>query len=159
MLWLFDSLSMGAVALSRSVLVINGPNLNLLGSREPEKYGHQTLAELERLCVEHGKANGLDVTCLQSNHEGELLDAIHGARDRHVAIVINAGAYSHTSIALLDALVAVALPVYEVHLTNIHAREAFRHHSYLSAAATAVIVGLGIQGYVAALDAIAQRQA
>ena len=102
-----------------------------------------------------GKSLGLDVRCYQSNHEGELVEAIHGARGRDVAIIINAGAYSHTSIALADALTAAELPVYEVHLTNIHARESFRHHSYLSGIANAVICGLGARGYLAALDAIA----
>jgi 3-dehydroquinate dehydratase II len=141
--------------LSGSVLVINGPNLNMLGIREPEKYGSQSLADIERACVEHGQSLGLAVTCFQSNHEGEIVDAIHGALGSHNAIVINAGAYSHTSIAIRDALAATGLPAYEVHITNIFARERFRHHSHLSAVCIGVICGLGMRGYLAALDAIA----
>jgi 3-dehydroquinate dehydratase II len=139
----------------KRVLVLNGPNLNLLGTREPEKYGTTTLADLERACIEHGRKHDLAVECLQSNAEGAIIDAIQAARDKYEAIVINAGAYSHTSIAIRDALAAVAVPFYEVHITNIHAREPFRHHSHLSEIAVAVICGLGALGYLASLDAIA----
>ena len=136
------------------VLILNGPNLNLLGFREPEVYGHDTLADVEALCRSHAAGLGLAVDCRQSNHEGQLIDWVHEARTAFSGIVINPGAYSHTSIALLDALKAVQKPVVEVHLSNIHQRESFRHHSYVSQAAKGVICGLGIQGYVAALDAV-----
>jgi 3-dehydroquinate dehydratase II len=140
--------------MSGSVLVINGPNLNMLGVREPETYGSQTLADVERTCIEHGRSLGLAVDCIQSNHEGEIVDAIHRARGERDAIIINGGAYSHTSIAIRDALVATALPAYEVHITNIYAREHFRHHSRLSGVCVGVICGLGVRGYLFALDAI-----
>lgn len=142
--------------MSRTVLVINGPNLNLLGIREPEKYGTQSLADIQAACIRHGGSLGLEVSCFQSNHEGEIVDAIQEARGRYDAIIINGGGYSHTSIAIRDALAGAALPFYEVHITNIHARERFRHRSHLSAIAVAVICGLGLRGYLAALDAIAQ---
>jgi len=138
------------------VLVINGPNLNLLGTRQPEVYGSRNLADLEALCVEHGRGLGLAVECFQSNHEGAIIDRIHAARGKAVAVVINAGAYSHTSRAIPDALKGVDLPVYEVHISNIHAREEFRHQSTISAGALAVICGLGFRGYLAALDHIAE---
>jgi 3-dehydroquinate dehydratase II len=139
-----------------SVLILNGPNLNLLGYREPEVYGHDTLADVEALCRSHADSLGLAADCRQSNHEGQLIDWVHEARTAFAGIVINPGAYSHTSIALLDAVKAVQKPVIEVHLSNIHQRESFRHHSYISQAAKGVICGLGIQGYVAALDAMAR---
>lgn len=135
----------------RSVHILNGPNLNLLGTREPEKYGRRTLADIEETCHQHGAALGLSVLCRQSNHEGILIDWIHQARTEADGLIINPGAYSHSSIAILDALLACTLPVVEVHLTNIHRREAFRHHSYVSRAATGVICGLGADGYLAAL--------
>jgi len=138
------------------VLILNGPNLNLLGFREPEVYGHATLADVEALCRSHAAKLGLSADCRQSNHEGQLIDWVHEARTAFSGIVINPGAYSHTSIALLDALKAVKVPVVEVHLSNIHQRDSFRHHSYVSLAAKGVICGLGIQGYVSALDALAQ---
>jgi 3-dehydroquinate dehydratase-2 len=138
-----------------TILVLNGPNLNLLGTREPEKYGTSTLADVEQLALDAAAAHGFTVDCLQSNHEGDLLDAIHAARGTAAGIVINAGAYTHTSVALRDALAAVELPAVEVHITNVHKREEFRHHSYLSPVCTAVIVGAGIQGYKLAIDFLA----
>lgn len=139
----------------RRVLVLNGPNLNLLGTREPAIYGTATLADIEALCREKAAAHGLEADFLQSNHEGVLVDAIQGARDEAVGIVINAGAYTHTSVAIADAIVAVGLPVIEVHLSNVHAREAFRHHSFISPVAAAIIVGAGINGYGYALEHLA----
>ncbi len=140
-----------------SVLVLNGPNLNLLGTRQPEVYGRTTLDDLERLCTEEGKRLGLDVTCEQSNHEGALIDLIHEARGMHDGIVLNAGAYTHTSIALMDAIASVELPVVEVHLSNIHARESFRHSSYIAPVAIGQICGFGPLGYVMALHALQDR--
>ncbi len=140
---------------SATILVLNGPNLNLLGVREPETYGRETLADIEESCLEHAAALDLAVDFRQSNNEGQLVDWIQEARESADAIVINAGAYSHTSIAILDALKACELPIIEVHLSNIFARERFRHHSYVSAVAKGVICGLGGQGYILALDAIA----
>ena len=137
-----------------SVLVLNGPNLNLLGTRQPEVYGSTTLAMVEANCIAHGEKLGLSVTCHQSNHEGALVDAIHEARTTHAGIVLNAGAYTHTSIALMDAIASAELPVVEVHLSNIHAREAFRHRSYIAPVALGQIAGFGAQGYLMALDAL-----
>jgi 3-dehydroquinate dehydratase-2 len=140
------------------VLVLNGPNLNMLGVREPATYGSETLADIEAMCVAEGEALGMAVACHQSNHEGELVGWIQQAMGHFDAIVINPGAYSHTSVAIHDALRAVALPVIEVHLSNIHAREAFRHHSYVSAIAKGVICGLGSAGYKFALHALAEKR-
>ncbi|MDJ0319200.1 type II 3-dehydroquinate dehydratase [Pseudarthrobacter sp. PS3-L1] len=144
-----------AAAPHGTILVINGPNLNLLGTREPEKYGTATLSDVEDLCIAAAEAHGFTVDCIQSNHEGDLLDAIHAARGAAAGIVINAGAYTHTSVALRDALAAVALPAVEVHITNVHQREEFRHHSYLSGVCTAVIAGAGVHGYRLAIDFLA----
>ncbi len=141
--------------MSKSVLLIHGPNLNLLGTREPEVYGKTTLKDIETDCTAHAKGRDVELAVFQSNHEGEIIDAIHDARGKHDAIIINAGAYTHTSVAIRDAISGVEVPVYEVHLSNIHAREEFRHHSHMSAVAKAVICGLGPQGYIAAIDAIA----
>jgi 3-dehydroquinate dehydratase-2 len=138
------------------VAVLNGPNLNMLGSREPTLYGAATLEDLEALCAETAHALDLAIDFRQSNHEGELITWVQECRDRARGIVINPGGYSHTSIALMDAVLAVELPVVEVHLTNIHAREDFRRHSYISRAANGVICGLGIRGYGLALTAIAE---
>jgi 3-dehydroquinate dehydratase II len=144
------------VASPTTVLVLNGPNLNMLGVRQPEIYGRETLGDIEAVCRERGAELGIAVDFRQSNHEGELVEWIHEARDNAHGIVINAGAYSHTSIAILDALLLCELPVIEVHLSNIYAREQFRHHSHLSRAATGVICGLGAQGYLYGLDAVAR---
>lgn len=139
------------------VLVLHGPNLNLLGRRAPEVYGSATLADLETLCRSEGEALGLQVDCRQTNHEGELVEWIQKAGEDYGGLVLNAGAYSHTSIALHDALEAVALPTIEVHLSNIFKRESFRHHSYISPQALGVICGLGFDGYRAALLVLARR--
>ena len=135
------------------VLILNGPNLNMLGVRQPGIYGRETLEDIETACRQRAEQLGLDSDFRQSNHEGELVTWIQEARSHHDAIVINAGAYSHTSIAILDALSSAERPVIEVHLSNIHRREPFRHTSYVSAAATGIICGLGSQGYLLALDA------
>ncbi|MGW3243501.1 type II 3-dehydroquinate dehydratase [Streptomyces sp. NPDC001070] len=138
------------------IMVLNGPNLNLLGQRQPEIYGSETLADVEALCAGTAARHGGTVDCRQSNHEGRLIDWIHEAREHHAGIVINPGAYSHTSVAILDALNACdGLPVLEVHISNIHRREAFRHHSYVSARADGVIAGCGVQGYAFAVERIA----
>lgn len=140
-----------------SVLILNGPNLNLLGSRQPEVYGETTLADIETLCVGEAARLGLKMQFAQSNHEGALIDLIHEARDQHAGIILNAGAYTHTSIALMDAIASVELPVVEVHLSNIHARESFRHKSYIAPVAIGQICGFGAQGYVLALQALQKR--
>jgi 3-dehydroquinate dehydratase-2 len=141
-----------------TILVLNGPNLNMLGTREPEKYGHATLADVEALCQETAAAFGLKADCRQSNREGELIDVIHEAHGRKMkGIIINAGGYSHTSIALHDALLAVQIPAVEVHVTNIHARESFRHHSYTARAAVASLCGFGIEGYRLAIQGLAAK--
>lgn len=137
------------------VAVYNGPNLNLLGTRQPELYGRTTLADVEALCRARAAAHGLEIEFRQSNHEGELIDWVQSCRDRAAGIVINPGGLSHTSIALLDALLATDLPVIEVHVTNIHRREAFRHTSITGQAATGIIAGLGPSGYGFAIEAMA----
>lgn len=138
----------------KSILVLNGPNLNLLGTRQPEVYGSMTLAMVEEACATHAARAGVSVTCLQSNHEGALIDAIHAARGTHDGIILNAGAFTHTSVALMDAISSVELPVVEVHLSNIHAREPFRHKSYVAPVALGQICGFGAQGYLLAIDAL-----
>ena len=137
-----------------SVLVLNGPNLNLLGTRQPEIYGKTTLSDVEAMCAAHGQTIGIEVTCQQSNHEGALVDAIQGAKGVHDGVVLNAGAYTHTSIALHDAIVGVELPVVELHLSNIHARETFRHTSFIAPVAVGMICGFGARGYILAIDAL-----
>jgi 3-dehydroquinate dehydratase-2 len=135
------------------VLVIHGPNLNLLGTREPEHYGRVTLADINLALVRMAETAGVDLEAFQSNHEGALIERIHAARDQGVrAIIINPAAYTHTSVGLRDALAAVAIPFVEVHLSNVHARESFRHHSYFSDLAIGVIAGLGHEGYLFALE-------
>lgn len=141
--------------MSRRILLVNGPNLNLLGTREPEIYGEETLADVEALVARAAGDFGLEVRAVQSNHEGALIDAVHEARADCSAIIINPGAFTHTSIALRDALAGVALPVAEVHISNVHAREEFRHHSYISGIANCVIVGCGVQGYDLAVRRLA----
>ena len=139
--------------MSKRILLLNGPNLNLLGTREPEVYGFETLADIETRLIDTADAGGALVTCIQSNAEHELVDAVHQAKLLDVGfIVINPGAFTHTSIALRDALLGVAIPFIEVHLSNVHAREEFRHHSYLSDVAVCVIAGLGSKAYDFALD-------
>jgi 3-dehydroquinate dehydratase-2 len=140
----------------RRILLVNGPNLNLLGTREPEHYGTATLADIEAVTTSTATELGYAVRAVQSNHEGVLLDAIHAAREDCAGIVINGGALTHTSVALRDALAAVDLPVIEVHLSNVHRREEFRHHSYISAVARVVVVGAGIDGYPFAVRQLAR---
>ena len=138
------------------ILVLNGPNLNLLGAREPDVYGHETMAEIEAACAKRASALGLTVEFRQSNSEGELVDWIQEARNGYAGLIVNAGAYTHTSVALLDALLACDVPVIEVHLSNIFQREDFRHHSYVSKAARGLICGFGGFGYEMALEAAAR---
>ena len=142
--------------MAKTIYVLNGPNLNSLGSREPEKYGHSTLADVETLCRETAKRYGLEVDFRQSNHEGEIVDAFHEAKTKKaVGVVINPAGYTTTSVAILDAIYAVQLPTVEVHITNIHQREEYRHHSYVSKGAKGVICGLGVQGYALAIAGLA----
>ena len=138
------------------VVVLNGPNLNLLGKREPEIYGRETLADVEADCRRVGVELRLEIEFHQSNREYEIVDFIHAARERAAGIVINPAAFTHTSVAILDALNAFEGPIIEVHISNVHKREAFRHHSYVSAVAAGVIVGCGTQGYAFALQRIAK---
>lgn len=142
-----------------SVLILNGPNLNLLGTRQPEVYGATTLSDIEEMCQAVAPSLGLTIGFEQSNHEGNLIDMIHTANGSYDAIVLNAAAYTHTSIALMDAISSVELPVVEVHLSNIHARESFRHTSYIAPVAVGQICGFGAKGYVLALEALADRLA
>ena len=147
--------------MAKSVYVLNGPNLNLLGTREPAVYGAQTLADVQSLCEQAATRHGLDLRFHQSNHEGQLIDWIHEAGRLHVqgqlaGVILNAGAYTHTSIALMDAIKGTGVALLELHISNVHAREAFRHHSYLSPVARAVVCGLGVPGYALAIEAVAQ---
>lgn len=137
-----------------SLLVLNGPNLNLLGTRQPEIYGAVTLADIEALCHATADRLGIGIECRQSNHEGVLIDWIHAAKTSHAGIVLNAGALTHTSIAIMDAIASVELPVAEVHISNIHRREEFRHVSYVSKAALGMIAGFGPQVYVLGIEAL-----
>ncbi len=138
------------------ILVLNGPNLNMLGTREPALYGHQTLDDIREMCARRAGALDLDIDFRQSNHEGELVEWIQQARGACAGIVINPGGYTHTSVAIMDALLLSELPVIEVHISNIFRREPFRGHSYVSQAASGMITGLGAHGYVLALDAVAE---
>ena len=140
-----------------SLLVLNGPNLNMLGTREPGIYGSLTLADIENTCRDEAQSLQIDVSFAQSNHEGVLVDAIQGALGTHDGIVLNAGALTHTSIALRDAIAATGLPVIELHISNVHARESFRHHSMIAPVCLGVIAGLGPAGYPLALRAMAQH--
>ncbi len=142
--------------MAQTIYILNGPNMNLLGTREPEKYGRATLDDVEKLCRATAKRFGLEVEFRQSNHEGELVDWIQEASARKAAgIILNPAGYTTTSIAILDALLAVSMPVIEIHITNIHARESFRQGSYVSKAARSVIAGFGIQGYALAITGLA----
>ncbi|KRS18276.1 type II 3-dehydroquinate dehydratase [Roseovarius indicus] len=140
-----------------SLLILNGPNLNLLGQRQPHVYGATTLAEIEAICRAKAQAMGLGLDFAQSNSEGALVDAIHAAKGTHDGIILNAGAYTHTSIALMDAISSVELPAIELHLSNVHAREEFRHVSYIARVAVGVICGFGPAGYELAIDAMARH--
>ena len=135
-------------------LILNGPNLNLLGFRQPEVYGRTTLADVEAMCRAHAKEIGVEVEFEQSNHEGALIDAIHGTRGRLDGLILNAGAYTHTSIALMDAISSAEVPAIELHLSNVHARESFRHQSYIARVSVGVICGFGPRGYTLAMDAM-----
>lgn len=137
-----------------SILVLNGPNLNLLGKREPTIYGHLTLEDINKMLEEEAKKLNVSLSCVQSNHEGVLVDSIHNALNHHQGILINAGAYTHTSVAIRDALAGVAIPVVEVHLSNIYRREEFRHHSYIASIAIGQISGFGAQSYLLGLQAL-----
>lgn len=141
--------------MAKPIFILNGPNLNMLGLRQPEIYGHETLADIDAACQAYGKPLGLEVDFRQSNIEGELVTWIQEARSAADGVVINAAAYTHTSVAIQDALMLLSVPVIEVHLSNIHKRESFRHHSYVAAAAQGMICGFGSRGYLMALDALA----
>jgi len=137
-----------------SILVLNGPNLNLLGKREPTIYGHLTLEDINKMLEDEAKKLNVSLSCVQSNHEGVLVDSIHNALNHHQGILINAGAYTHTSVAIRDALAGVAIPVVEVHLSNIYRREEFRHHSYIASIAIGQISGFGAESYRLGLQAL-----
>ena len=137
-----------------SILLLNGPNLNLLGTRQPEIYGAATLADVETMVRARAEARGYEVVATQSNSEGALVDALHDARGTHAGVILNAGAYTHTSVALRDAISAIELPVIEVHLSNVHARESFRHHSFLTPVCAGVIAGFGTASYTLGLEAL-----
>lgn len=137
-----------------SFLILNGPNLNLLGTRQPEVYGRTTLSDIEKMCQSHAAKIAVTVEFAQSNHEGVLVDLIHGARGIKDGIILNAGAYTHTSVALMDAIASVEVPAIELHLSNVHAREAFRHTSYISKVCVGIICGFGAHGYLLAMDAM-----
>lgn len=139
-----------------SILILNGPNLNMLGTRQPEVYGRETLSDIEHACRAHASWRGLEMDFRQSNSEGELVTWIQQAKGHYAGIIINAAAYTHTSVAILDALLAVELPTVEVHLSNIHQRDAFRHHSYVAKAARGMICGFGSHGYILAIDALSR---
>ncbi|KAL4816391.1 Dehydroquinase [Aspergillus spinulosporus] len=141
--------------MAKSILLINGPNLNLLGTREPHIYGSTTLSDVEESSKAHAASLGASLQTFQSNHEGAIVDRIHAARGNIDAIIINPGAYTHTSVAIRDALLGVEIPFIELHVSNVHAREPFRHHSYFSDKASGIIVGLGVYGYKVAVEHVA----
>jgi 3-dehydroquinate dehydratase II len=141
--------------MARTIFVLNGPNLNLLGQRQPEIYGKSTLADVEALCRARAEHHGLAITFRQSNHEGDLVDWLQEARQQAAGVILNPGAFTHTSIAILDAIIAAAIPVVEVHISNIHAREEFRRRSHVSKVAKAVVCGFGVEGYGLAIDGLA----
>jgi len=148
----------------KTVLILNGPNLNLLGTREPQVYGSQTLADVQALCERSCAANGFALDFRQSNHEGELVDALHEAGRLHAkgklaGVILNAGAYTHTSVALHDAIKGTGVTLIELHISNVFAREEFRHHSYISSVAKAVMCGFGVNGYALAVAGLAGMQA
>jgi 3-dehydroquinate dehydratase-2 len=140
--------------MTHSILILNGPNLNLLGTRQPEVYGAMTLSDIETLCSQKATALGVQMTFAQSNHEGAMVDMIHAARGQHAGIILNAGAYTHTSVALMDAISSAMLPVVELHLSNIHAREEFRKTSFIAPVAVGQICGFGAAGYPLAMEAL-----
>jgi 3-dehydroquinate dehydratase-2 len=138
------------------IYILNGPNLNLLGVREPKVYGTTTLPQIEKMCADQAKRHGLSIVFRQSNREGEIVDHLQEARTAGSAVIINPAGYGHTSVAILDSIQALKIPVIEVHLSNIHKREPFRNHSYVSKGATGIVMGLGAQGYLRAVDAVAE---
>ena len=139
------------------ILLINGPNLNMLGTREPEKYGNITLADIENNLINKANSLGIELETFQSNHEGEIIDRIQAAKDTFAGIIINAGGYTHTSVAIRDAISAVSIPTVEVHMTNIHAREEFRHTSLISGVSIAQVIGFGAKGYEFALEGLVEH--
>ena len=141
--------------MTHSILILNGPNLNLLGTRQPEVYGTTTLADIEALCAAKADVLGVTIAFRQTNHEGEMVDLLHAARGQHAGVILNAGAYTHTAVALMDAVSSIMLPVIELHLSNIHAREEFRKTSYISRVAIGQICGFGAAGYPLAMEALA----
>lgn len=143
--------------MDKSILLINGPNLNLLGTREPHIYGTTTLADVENSCKSHAASLGAALETFQSNHEGAIIDRIHAARGKVDGIIINPGGFTHTSVAIRDALLGVSIPFIELHVTNVHARELWRHHSYLSDKAVGIIAGLGVFGYKVAVEHVARN--
>lgn len=140
--------------MTHNILILNGPNLNLLGTRQPEVYGSTTLMDIEQMCKSHAKSLGVHVDFAQTNHEGGLVDMIHDARGTYNGLILNAGAYTHTSIALMDAIASVDLPTIELHLSNVHAREEFRHKSYIANVAVGIICGFGASGYTLSITAM-----
>ena len=147
-----------------AIMVLNGPNLNLLGQREPETYGSETLADVEQACSKEAAKHGVSIDFRQSNHEGVLIDAIHEAgqlikEGKMLGVVFNPGAYTHTSVALHDAIVGAQVPVIEVHISNVHARESFRHHSYISPCAAGIVVGMGTFGYLLGIQGLIHKTA
>ena len=142
--------------MAKTIYILNGPNLNLLGTREPEIYGTTTLADIEAMCQKHAEKHGLSVSFHQSTDEGTLVELIQEARNSGAGVIINAGAYTHTSVAILDAILALEIPVVEVHLSNLFKREEFRHHSFITPAAQGLICGFGAQGYLMAIDYLSQ---